>query len=484
MAWREGRPDSIGLRSNARFWAVIGSVGAPIALGVVTTIASVAGAQELGWATSAGGEGSDGGGDVATDPSGNSFVTGFFEGAATFGAGEANETVLFDAGSQDVFVAKYAKDGTLQWATSAGGSAFDLGHRHRDGPPRQQLRDRLLLGHGDVRSGRSQRDRAQQCWAGDLFVAKYARTAPCSGPRARAALARDLGLGIATDARGNSYVTGDFFGTATFGAGEANETMLSSAGATDLFVAKYAQDGTLLWARSAGGVSSDVGAGIATNARGNSYVTGNFFGTATFGAGEANETVLGSAGFFDLFVAKYARDGTLLWATSAGGASLRFGLRHRDRRPRRQLCYRHFFDTATFGAGEANETVLSSAGSGDLFVAKYARDGTLLWATSAGGVSLDSRSGIATNARGESYVTGSFIGTATFGAGEANETVLNSPDNFDVFVAKYARDGTLLWATNAGDPDETDQGARNRDGSSRQQLRDRRFPRERDVWSR
>ena len=46
-------------------------------------------------------------------------------------------------------------------------------------------------------------------------------------------------MGIATDSAGNSYVTGFFGGTATFGAGEANETMLTSAGINDIFVARF-----------------------------------------------------------------------------------------------------------------------------------------------------------------------------------------------------------------------------------------------------
>lgn len=62
-------------------------------------------AQELEWATSAGGIGSDGGDAIATDQRRNSSVTGSFRGTATFGAGEANETVLSSGGeSSDIFV--------------------------------------------------------------------------------------------------------------------------------------------------------------------------------------------------------------------------------------------------------------------------------------------------------------------------------------------------------------------------------------------
>jgi hypothetical protein len=232
-------------------------------------------------------------------------------------------------------------------------------------------------------------------------------------------------------------VTGRFAGTATFGAGDDNQTMLTTAGGLDVFVAKYAHDGTLLWATSAGGSSVDEVAGIATDPRGNSYVTGRFEGTATFGAGEDNRTVLNSAGSFDVFVAKYAPDGTLLWATTAGGSDFDQGLGIATDPRGNSYVTGLFAGTATFGAGDDNQTVLTSAGGSDVFVAKYAPDGTLLWATTAGGSSVDEGYGIATDPRGNSYVTGWFRGTATFGAGEDYQTVLTTAGSFDVFVAKY-----------------------------------------------
>ena len=84
----------------------------------------------------------------------------------------------------------------------------------------------------------------------------------------------DQGQGIAVDGQGNSYVTGLFAGMATFGPGEPNETTLKSAGFADIFVAKYASDGILLWVKQAGGTDQDQGESIAVDGQGNSYVTG------------------------------------------------------------------------------------------------------------------------------------------------------------------------------------------------------------------
>ena len=55
-------------------------------------------------------------------------VTGFFDGSATFGAGETNATTLTSAGDADIFVAKYDASGDLVWATRAGGTGTDVGN--------------------------------------------------------------------------------------------------------------------------------------------------------------------------------------------------------------------------------------------------------------------------------------------------------------------------------------------------------------------
>jgi len=93
----------------------------------------------------------------------------------------------------------------------------------------------------------------------------------------------DGGESVATDGAGNSYVTGTFVGTATFGSGETNQTILTAAGNQDMFVAKYRSTGALVWAKRAGGTSGEeLSLGIATDGAGNSYVTGFFHETATF----------------------------------------------------------------------------------------------------------------------------------------------------------------------------------------------------------
>src|ERR1700741_3832571 len=94
---------------------------------------------------------------------------------------------------------------------------------------------------------------------------------------------------VGLDAGGNTYITGSFQGTVTFGAGEANQTVLNSAGNQDIFIAKYNSLGALQWAKRAGGSNVDSANGIVVDAAGNSYIAGSFETTATFGPGEGGQ---------------------------------------------------------------------------------------------------------------------------------------------------------------------------------------------------
>ncbi len=257
---------------------------------------------------------------------------------------------------------------------------------------------------------------------------------------------------LVTGAYGDAVFPPGFDYSATFGPGDPNETTLASVNLFDMFVAKYDQDGLLVWATSAGGTGIDDGVAIAALADGSALVTGYFQNTATFGAGESNETSLTTLGTIGLFLAKYNADGTLAWAVDAGGgegtwaagnsvAALSDGSA--------LLTGYINVGSVTFGAGEPNETVLTPVGGDNVFVAKYNADGSLAWARSAGGADSGGY-GIATLADGSALAAGYFNGTVTFGAGETNETPLTAVGASDIFVAKYDPDGLLDWATSAG----------------------------------
>jgi uncharacterized delta-60 repeat protein len=267
--------------------------------------------------------------------------------------------------------------------------------------------------------------------------------------------------GVTTLSDNSTVVTGGFKESATFGPGELNEKLLTSAGHDDhdIFIARYNPNGTLAWAKCAGGTSEDFGYGITTLSDNSTVMTGGFQGLATFGQGEPNQTVLTAAGKDDIFIARYYPNGALIWAKCAGGTDLDNGNGITALSDDSTIITGYFESTATFGPGEPNQTVLTSAGGDDIFIARYNPDGTLAWAKSASGISgEDMGSQITTLDDNSAVVTGWFYDYAIFGSSEPNQTVLTSAGGRDIFIACYSPDGTLAWAKSAGGPSDYDWG--------------------------
>jgi uncharacterized delta-60 repeat protein len=242
-------------------------------------------------------------------------------------------------------------------------------------------------------------------------------------------------------------ITGHIRTSSIFGKGEPNQTVLTSAGHRDVFFARYNPDGTLAWAKRAGGSITDYGWGITALSDNSTVATGWFYSTPTiFGQGEPNQTSLTPVGRGDVYIARFNPDGTLAWVTSAGGPDNDGGFGIITLSDDSTVVTGTFRESATFGQGEPNQTVITSAGITDAYVARYNTDGTLAWAKRGGGSSQDRGREVTVLSDDSTVVTGHFFGPAIFGEGETNETVLPATDaDTDVFIARYNADGTLAW---------------------------------------
>ncbi|GAB3171668.1 SBBP repeat-containing protein [Telluribacter humicola] len=217
-------------------------------------------------------------------------------------------------------------------------------------------------------------------------------------------------------------------------------TTLTSNGASDIFIVKYNNKGEVLWAHRAGGPLDDGGYGIAMDEQGNIYVTGYITGTATFGPQS-----LTSAGSSDIFISKYNSNGEVQWVRSAGGSGSEQGLDIAVDKSGNPYVTGSFIGTATFGS-----TSLTSRGSSDAFIARYNSNGDVLWAQQAGGTSFDSGGGVAVDESGNAYIVGTFTGTATFGAFTLTAVANSRATDSNLFVVKYSNTGEALWARQEG----------------------------------
>ncbi len=204
---------------------------------------------------------------------------------------------------------------------------------------------------------------------------------------------------------------------------------------------------------------------MAVDAQGNRYVTGGFTGTISY-----DGVIVESTGGYDVFIAKFSPEGTLLWYQLAHGSqevedefSLDGGL---------TLAVDDHGNVYVGGAfvkelhfTDNNGEILSSLSDGrdddlinlELFVAKYDTNGNFQWAL--GGESgseaspnslelgINSVNSVMIDTDGYPYVAGGFSGTNLFG----EEVTVQGESDF--FIASLDKDGNYLyWANVFGTP--------------------------------
>lgn len=258
-------------------------------------VAKLDGSGRALWAVGAGGPAKDVASGLAVDGWGNSSVTGEYRQRAQFGS-----TILPASTAQQVFVARYNPTGALVWARNSGGGEAAAGF----GVAADGAGNTWTVGEFFPLAPLAMRN-------SDAFVMRSDPEGKVVWYRTWGGAAADSAHAVALDTLGNCSVTGYFNGTAKFG-----NVLLQSRGDRDVFVFKCDLGGHVVWARRAGGGSTDVGSPIAVDGAGSCFVGGYFIGGADFGPIQ-----LDGGGSADAFVMKLTTDGQPLWAIQAGGTA-------------------------------------------------------------------------------------------------------------------------------------------------------------------
>jgi hypothetical protein len=253
----------------------------------------------------------------------------------------------------------------------------------------------------------------------------------------------DVGNGIAVDGAGNAYVTGS---TTSANFPTKNPIQAHLNGSEDAFVLTLNPAGTaLVYSTYLGGSNSDAGNGIAVDGAGNAYVTGTTSSTdfpTTPGAYQA-----ANPGTNDAFVAQVNATGaSLVYGTYLGGDFGAHGLGIAVDTSGNAYVTGNTAST-NFATAGAYQTI--NAGGNDAFVAKLNAAGSArVYATYLGGSGDDRGLGIAVDASGNAYVTGS-TASSNFPTLNAYQSVYGG--NGDVFVTKFNAGGSaLLYSTYMG----------------------------------
>lgn len=371
---------------------------------------------------------------AVVDSAGNFYVGGYFGGTVDFdpGAGVAN---LAAAGFNNAFVAKYNSSGGLVWARGILGSGSGYLRGLRSDSAGNIVATGTFTGTLDFDPGAGVQSRTSASNF-NLFVAKY----NSSGSYVWANQIDSTGSiyypSLAIDGGNNVLVSASFSGTldANPAAGVANIFGGSPAPApTAFFLGKYSSSGTYAWARGVSGALADalaVGTGIAVDSSNNVVVTGNFSGTASFGA-----QTLSAFGDSDVFVAKYSSANAPQWAFQLGGSAFETGSSVAVDASGAIYLLGTYYGSGDYNPSPSATATLSYLGTEeDTFMAKYSSSGVYQWAHAIHSSAREFMKDITVDGASNIYVAGFVTGTTDF---DVSAGVSNLP--FGSAAAKYAQ---------------------------------------------
>jgi hypothetical protein len=360
---------------------------------------------------------------LVVDAAGNIYATGTFfadllaSSNLVFGSLTGIWSVPSSGSGGDIFIVKYDINGVAQWAIREGGegqtSDYGTSITVDNATPTNNV---IVAGTycpnpSAVPVGVSigNTSFAISNALNNAFVAKYNSSGVGLWAKNVDSNQSARGTSVAVDGTGNVYYTGFFIGNAIY-----NSTTTASTGFYDGFIIKYNSAGTFQWFSKPGGTGNDYVFGITTDGTsGNLYVTGSISSSVTLATSPS--TTLTSAGFDDIFVAKYNTSGVPQWAKRAGGSGDDFGYSIAIDASSNLYVTGSFTGTAAFGSLPTSITASGGSNDKDIFLAKYNSSGVEQWALKAGGTGNDYGRKTAVDATGNVYTTGSFVASAQFG---------------------------------------------------------------------
>jgi hypothetical protein len=250
---------------------------------------------------------------IATDHEGNVYVTGYFQGSATFGSvklvsrSQPDDYHDPDTRYGDAFVAKYDSRGNALWVRQAGERGMNAGHS-------------IAVDAAGSAYVTGMFDRGSINFDGTLvaatndsnFIVKYDRDGKVLWAQPTAGMGYyGRANSVAVDDSLNAFVAGSFTFTRNVGPITLSE---EPGGNNDVFIAKYSGDGKVLWCKQAGGKSHDTCEGLAVDRFGNAFLTGSFDEKATFGTLEVHAAphdprISG----YESFLVGYGPSGDVTW---------------------------------------------------------------------------------------------------------------------------------------------------------------------------
>ncbi|PYS47490.1 MAG: hypothetical protein DMG13_27805 [Acidobacteria bacterium] len=380
---------------------------------------------------------------VAIDTLGNVYVTG---GTSSSRFLTVDPLQANPGGSEDAFVTKLTRDGTIVYSTYIGG----VGPDQAGSVAVDQAGNVYITGQTGSRDfptiNALQPSLAN---SNDVFVTKISSNgAALVYSTFLGGSSSDAGNSITVDRDGNAYVTGstesrDF---------PVRRGAQIAAGFSDAFVFKVNPEGSeLVYSTYLGGSGTDLGAAITIDSDGNACITG-WTDSRDFPVINASVN-RGIRGGLDVFVTKLTPDAFFLFSTTFGGSSSDRGYAIATDR------WNNIYiagDTSSSNLPVTNPFQARFGGysggidgAGDALVAKLTPNGSaLIYLTYLGSTGADRGTAISVNGSGEAYVAG-WTDSAAFPIANAVQPAVGP--SHDAFITRFSASGKrLIYSTYFG----------------------------------
>jgi len=357
--------------------------------------------------------------ELVFDKDGALYILGQFEGEV-----QLDKQRYSGKGKNNVFVAKYTKEGSIDWINPINGLGHIVAHSIV-----LDEENNIYISGAFGRTCYFGKQELKSTDYQDNFIAKYTSTGELKWVKRIRANTKAHKTILVKGNDGKLLLAGSFFKYLWLG-----DKRIKAQSNSDIFIAEFDKEGELDNLLHIQGRNQEKLNGLVCSQSGEIYLTGSFTENIKFKGESFNST-----GKEDVFVACY-QNSELKWAKTMGSP-------YTDYASKLIIQNDEVLVGGSFSSKiEFDNKQLSSKGALDAFIVSYNNKGELNWASSFGSYANEYLNAFTQNKEGQLYLSGNFRGEIKKDTSKIRSNGLIN----DLFLAKYSKEGEFIWAKNYG----------------------------------
>lgn len=398
------------------------------------------------WLNTQGSQFNDESTNTKIDNLGNVYLCGYFMGTIDVDPSSSVYNLISN-GQQDIFLIKYDSQNNLLWANSIGGAGNDVAYG-LDVNSSGVYVSGYFSGTNVDFDNSINTSLLSSNGSEDCFIAKFDLSGNYVFAKSFGGIGKDIVTDLVVSLDGSVNIIGVYSSNIDIDP-DINVFNIVCEGLTDVFFAKFNQNGLFDTGFTFGGTGSENAYKLQIDNSNDVFITGSFSSTLCDFDPTNSVFQISSNGQADIYLSKYSNAGLLLWVNTIGGSNDDFGRSIALDSLNSIFILADFTDdTVDVLPGVGIVNVLNRGGT-DFLLCKYNRQtGSLIWGAGIGGSGFDTGTDIKVKGDSNIVVCGAFSGTNVNFDPSGFSTLTSQ--GVDVFQAEYSANGSLISVFNVG----------------------------------